>query len=66
MSRTDIKEFGDAIDEGEAALVIVAQSAVQAELEKAGLEAPTHVAKELEVDDSHIDEAVQSAAQEAG
>jgi uncharacterized membrane protein len=65
MSRTDIKEFGDVIDEGEAALVIVGQSTVQAAVEKAGLKAQNHVAKELEVDKGHIDDAVQSAAKEA-
>jgi hypothetical protein len=65
MSRADIKEFGDAIDAGEAALVIVGQSTVQAALEKAGLEARTHVSKELEVDKGQIDEAVQAAAEEA-
>ena len=64
MSRADIKEFGDAIDAGEAALVIVGQSTVQAALEKAGLEARTHVSKELEVDKHGIDEAVQSATKE--
>lgn len=65
MSRADIKEFGDAIDAGEAALVIVGQSTVQAALEKAGLEASSHVSKELEVDKGQIDEAVQAAAKEA-
>jgi uncharacterized membrane protein len=65
MSRADIKEFGDTIDAGEAALVIVGQSTVQAALEKAGLEARTHVSKELEVDKGQIDEAVQAAAEEA-
>ena len=65
MSRADIKEFGDTIDAGEAALVIVGQSTVQAALEKAGLEARTHVSKELEVDKDQIDEAVRAAAKEA-
>ncbi len=64
MSRADIKEFGDAIDAGEAALVIVGESTVQAALEGAGLKARTQVAKELEVDKGQIDEAVQAAGQE--
>jgi uncharacterized membrane protein len=64
MSRADVKEFGDAIDAGEAALVVVGQSSVQAALEKAELRPRTHVSKELEVDKEHIDAAVQSAAEE--
>ncbi len=64
MSRTDIKEFGDAIDAGEAALVIVGQSTVQEALEGAGLRAGTHVAKLVDVDKGQIDDAVQAAAKE--
>lgn len=64
MSRADIKEFGDAIDDGEAALVIVGQSTVQAALERAGLKARTQVSKELDVDKGQIDEAVQAAGKQ--
>jgi uncharacterized membrane protein len=64
MSRADVKEFGDAIDEGEAALVIVGESTVQAALERAELKPRKHVSKELEVDKGHIDEAVQAAGKE--
>ncbi len=64
MSRADVKEFGDAIDEGEAALVIVGESTVQAALERAELKARKHVSKELEVDKGHLDEAVQAATKE--
>ncbi|HSZ35466.1 MAG TPA: DUF1269 domain-containing protein [Acidimicrobiales bacterium] len=64
MSRADVKEFGDVIDAGEAALVIVGESTVQAAIEKAGLKASKHVQKELEVDKKQIDDAVQSAAKE--
>jgi len=35
ISRADVKEFGDIIDEGQAALVIVGESTLQAALEKA-------------------------------
>jgi len=64
MSRADVKEFGDVIDAGEAALVVVGESTVQAALEKAALKARKHVSKELEVDKHGIDEAVQSATKE--
>src|SRR3974390_2897961 len=56
MSRADGEEFGDVIDAGEAALVVVGESTVQAALEKADLKAERHVSKELEADKHGIDE----------
>ena len=64
MSRADVKEFGDVIDDGQAALVIVGESKVEQAVEKAGLKAEKHVAKELDVSPKDIDEAVQEAAEE--
>src|ERR1017187_8312028 len=49
MSRADVKEFGELIDDGQAALVIVGESKLQQAVEKAGLKAEKHVAKELDV-----------------
>ena len=62
MSRTDVKEFGEAIDAGEAALVIVGETTIEAALEKAQLKATKKVAKELSVDKAGVDAAVQEAA----
>ena len=64
MSRADVKEFGDVIDAGQAALVIVGESTVEQALEKAGLKAEKHVAKELDVSPADVDKAVQEAAAE--
>ena len=50
MSRADVKEFGDVIDAGEAALVIVGETKIEAYLEKAELKAQKRATKELEVD----------------
>jgi uncharacterized membrane protein len=66
ISRADVKEFGDIIDEGQAALVIVGESTLQAALEKAGLKAERQVAKELDVSTKDVDKAVQEAASEVG
>ena len=63
MSRTDVKEFGEAIDSGEAALVIVGESTIEDAIEKAALRAQKKVAKELQVDKKDVDKAVQEAAQ---
>jgi uncharacterized membrane protein len=62
MSRADVKEFGDVIDAGEAALVIVGETKIEAYLEKLELKATKRATKELEVDKGKIDEAVQAAA----
>ncbi len=64
MSRADVKEFGDLIDAGQAALVIVGESTIQEAVDKAGLKAEKQVAKEFDVKPKDIDKAVQEAAKE--
>ncbi len=64
MSRADVKEFGEAIDAGEAALVVVGETTIEAYIEKADLKAQKRVAKELQVDKKDVDKAVQEAAKE--
>jgi uncharacterized membrane protein len=64
MSRADVKEFGDIIDEGQAALVIVGESTLEQAVAKAELKAEKHVAKELDVSAKDVDTAVQEAAGE--
>ena len=64
MSRADVKEFGDLIDSGEAALVIVGETKIAAYLDKAALRAKKNVTKELDIDKKDVDKAVQEAAKE--
>jgi len=64
MSRADIKEFGEIIDAGQAALVIVGESKLQEAVDKAGLKAEKHAAKELDTSARDIDKEVQEAASE--
>jgi len=64
MSRSDVKELGDVIDDGQAALLVVGESTVEAALQKAGLKAEKQVAKELDVRPKDIDKAVKEAASE--
>ena len=64
MSRSDVKEFGELIDQGQAALVIVGESKLQEAIDKAALKAEKHVAKELDVSPKDVDKAVQEAAGE--
>ena len=66
MSRADVKEFGDVIDAGQAALVVVGESTIEEAVNKAGLKAEKQVAKDLDVNPKDIDQAVQEAASEPG
>jgi uncharacterized membrane protein len=62
MSRADVKELGEVIDDGQAALVVVGESQLQQALDKAALRAEKHVAKELNVSAKDIDQAVRETA----
>jgi uncharacterized membrane protein len=64
MSRADVKELGEIIDDGQAALLIVGESKVQQAVDKAALKAEKHVAKELDVSAKDVDRAVQESAHE--
>jgi uncharacterized membrane protein len=66
MSRSDVKELGEVIDDGQAALVVVGESTIEAAIEKAGLRAEKQVAKDLDVKPKDIDKAIQEAASEIG
>jgi len=52
----------DVIDDGQAALIVVGESTIQAAIEKAQLKAEKQVAKELDVSSKDVDKAVQDAA----
>jgi uncharacterized membrane protein len=64
MSRADVKEFGEIIDDGQAALLIVGEDKLAEALDKAGLKAEKHVAKELDVSAKDVDQAVQDTARD--
>ena len=66
MSRSDVKELGDLIDAGEAALLIIGESTIEEAVEKAQLKADKHIAKQLNASAKDVDKAVQEAASEVG
>jgi len=66
MSRADVKEFGEIIDDGHAALVVVGSSTLEAALAKAELKAEKRVAKELNISVKDVDDAVRQAAGDVG
>lgn len=62
MSRADVKEMGELIDTGQAALVVVGESKMEQALDKAALKAERHIAKQLDVSPEDVDAAVREAA----
>jgi uncharacterized membrane protein len=62
MSRADVKEFGELIDIGEACLVIVGETKVQAAIDNASFKAEKHVERQLDVSSKDVDQAVQNLA----
>ena len=64
MSRKDVKELGELLDEGEAALLIVGQSALQNYVEEALPRARRHVALEVEMESHVMRETLAQAAKE--
>ena len=64
MSRSDLKELGEGLDEGEAGLVVVAVADMEAKVEKALKHAQKVEAKELKADEKAI-EAEAKASEDA-
>jgi len=62
MSRADVKEFGEIIDSGEAALIVVGEIPLAKTLDIADLNPEKHVTKKLKVSPKDIDKAVREAA----
>ena len=62
MSRTDVKELGEVLDAGQAALVVVGENNVEQALDKVALKAEKHAARQLDVNPKDIDRAVRESA----
>ena len=65
MSRGDMKELGETLDEGEAALVVIGQSDLAKKLEKAVTRAQKHIEKQLKVDLKNLEKELEAASKEA-
>ena len=66
MSRSDVRELGELIDERQAALIIIGEDLVAEAVEKAGLNAAKHTLKQLDVSCKDIDQAIKEAAADVG
>ncbi|KFF61026.1 membrane protein [Cryobacterium sp. MLB-32] len=64
LSRSDLKELGEVLDSGQAALIVIGRDKLGAELDKAGLRAQKRAEKEIEVDAGELDAQLSTAASE--
>jgi uncharacterized membrane protein len=64
MSRSDVKELGDVLDAGEAALIVIGESKVEEQIQKAKLRAAKQVKKQIDADAEELKKAVDEAAAE--
>jgi uncharacterized membrane protein len=64
LSRSDFTELGEAIDAGQAALVVVGENKLQHTLDIAEFKAERSVVKNVSVSSKDLDTAVQEAARE--
>ena len=64
LDRGDIKELGEMLDSGEAALIVVGKDRLDEEFNKAGLVAQKHIQKELKVDAKELDKELSQASKE--
>lgn len=62
MSRSDVKELGELIDEGEAALVVLGDVTVSEALEKAELRAVKHIRRQTNASLAGLEKEIKSAA----
>jgi uncharacterized membrane protein len=64
VSRKDVKEFGEVIDSGQAALLIIGETTIEEGVNKLVTKAEKQIAKELDVSVKDVDAAVREAAAE--
>jgi uncharacterized membrane protein len=65
MSRGDLKDLGEALDEGEAALIVVGESKIDEQIEKATSRARKVVEKQVDADAEAFKRELQQAEKEA-
>lgn len=63
MSRGDMKELGEALDEGHAALVVIGRSELAKKLEQATARAQKQVEKQLKVNKKELEKELEAASQ---
>jgi uncharacterized membrane protein len=65
MSRKDVLELGEFIDDGQAAIVVVGESKIQAEVDKAIKKAQKKISRQIEMDRKAFEKEIKEAAKAA-
>jgi uncharacterized membrane protein len=65
MSRKDVLELGEVIDDGEAALIVVGESKLEAYIEKTIKKADKQISRQIEMDRKEFDREIREAAKAA-
>jgi hypothetical protein len=65
MSRGDLKDLGEALDEGEAALIVIGESRIDEQIEKATKRASKVLKKEVDADADELKREIDEAAKQA-
>jgi uncharacterized membrane protein len=65
MSRKDVKELGELLDEGQAAVIVVGHNRLEEALDKAMTKAVKRYSKEMEIEAEAIEKACEEAEAEA-
>ncbi len=61
MSRSDMKEVGELLDDGQAALVVIGTSKIEQQVEKALSSAERRLSKELDAEGEELDQHLETA-----
>jgi uncharacterized membrane protein len=64
MSRKDVAELGEALDTGQALLIVIGRDKLQAALDKAGLKAEKQLEKQVDMDGKELDKQLAAAEKE--
>ena len=64
MSRQDLKDLGEALDEGQATVIVVGESKIGEQIEKATARASKVLAKELNADSDELRREIEKAEKE--
>ncbi len=62
LSRSDLKDLGEALEEGEAALIVIGESKIDEQIEKATKRATKLIEKQIDADAAELKREVEAAA----
>ena len=65
MSRSDLKDLGEALDDGDAAVIVIGESKVDEQIEKATKRAKKTIEKQIDADADELKRQVEAAGTEA-